>query len=123
VSDESHNETEAVANNAETTPMPGGITGKGFVPGDPRINRSGRPHKKLITEAFEQMLEEKLGDPEARAAFLEAHWAKLLSKGVVSAMLLEKMLDRTEGKLTQPVDVSGQIDIVQIIEEGRKRLG
>jgi hypothetical protein len=36
-------------------------------------------------------------------------------------MLLEKMLDRTEGKLTQPVEVGGSIDIMSIIEEGRKR--
>jgi len=31
------------------------------------------------------------------------------------------MLDRTEGKLSQPMEVSGEIDIMNIIEEGRKR--
>jgi hypothetical protein len=84
-------------------------------------NPSGRPKRKHLTEAFEEMLEEKLSDPAARAAFKEAEWAKLIGKGVVSVMLLEKMLDRTEGKLTQPVEVGGSIDIMSIIEEGRKR--
>lgn len=86
-------------------------------------NPSGRPKKKWLTEAYEEMLERKLSDPVERMAFIEAQWQKLNSKGVVSTMLLEKVLDRTEGKLTQPVDVSGEIDIVTIIEEGRKRLG
>jgi hypothetical protein len=67
------------------------------------------------------MLEERLQDEQNRELFKEAMWAKLTGKGVVSVMLLEKMLDRTEGKLTQPVEVSGDIDITAIIEEGRKR--
>jgi hypothetical protein len=67
------------------------------------------------------MLGEKMETPEARELFKEAMWHKLIGKGVVSVMLLEKMLDRTEGKLTQPVEVSGEIDITSIIEEGRKR--
>jgi hypothetical protein len=36
-------------------------------------------------------------------------------------MTLDRVWERTEGKLTQPVDVGGSIDIVSIIEEGRKR--
>ena len=39
MSDETRSNT--TKNNAEK--MPGGITGKGFVKGDPRINRKGRP--------------------------------------------------------------------------------
>jgi hypothetical protein len=109
-----------VENNAEPTKMLGGITGKGFMPGQSG-NPSGRPKKKHLTEAFEEMLEERLQDEQNRELFKEAMWAKLTGKGVVSVMLLEKMLDRTEGKLTQPVEVSGDIDITAIIEEGRKR--
>jgi len=69
------------------------------------------------------MLEEKLSDPEYRAQYKESLWRKLLSEKVVGSMTLERVWERTEGKLTQPVDVSGEIDIVGIIEQGRKRIG
>ena len=107
-----------VHSNAESTgKMLGGITGKGFMPG-----QSGNPggrKKKFLTEVFEEMLEENLADPIERKAFKDATWKKLKSERVVSSMTLEKVLDRTEGKLTQPVDVSGTIDIGQILEKWR----
>ena len=82
-------------------------------------NPTGRPKKNHITEAFEEMLEEKMADPEARQAFKEAHWKKLLSNTVVSSMTLEKILDRTEGKVSQPVQVSGELS-VSLSDEIRK---
>src|SRR5690348_13637488 len=72
-------------------------------------NPSGRPKKKWLTEAFEELLERNLSDPKEREAFMAAQWKKLLSHTVVSTMLLEKMLERTEGKLTQPVEHSGEV--------------
>jgi hypothetical protein len=110
---------ESAQNSGETATAK--VIGRPFVPGDPRINKGGRPKRKWLTEAFEELLERKLSDPAEREAFIQAQWGKLLSKTVVSSMLLEKMLDRTEGKLTQPVDVSGQIDIGSIIAEFRDK--
>jgi hypothetical protein len=46
----------------QTTPRatrPGGVTGKGFVKGDPRINRSGRPK---TFEGFRQICQRVLGE-------------------------------------------------------------
>ena len=106
------------AQNSEKPAVLGIPFKKGF---DERRNAGGRPHRKLLTEVFEEMLEERLKEPETRAAFKDAMWLKMTGKGVVSVMALEKILDRTEGKLSQPVEVSGEIDIMTIIEEGRKR--
>jgi len=76
-----------VNNNEEITPKKlGGCTGKGFMPGQSG-NPSGRPKKKHLTEAFEEMLEEKLQDPDNRRIFKEAMWLKTIGKGVVSVML------------------------------------
>lgn len=111
------NQSEGLAHNsAKKLPR-----GKPFEKGDERINRGGRPKKKITTEAMEEMLEEKLNDPVERQAFKEAMWAKLIGKGVVSTMLLQQVQDRTEGKIVQPVDVSGSIDIGSILESFRKR--
>ena len=87
-----------------------------FKPGNPG---GGRPKKTLLTDAFEQMLEEKLSDPKERARFIDAFWKKLLSKTVVSAMTLEKILERTEGKVSLPVQVTGDLT-VSLAEEMRK---
>ena len=87
-----------------------------FQPGN---KLGGRPKKTLLTDAFEQMLEEKLSDPKELRRFIEAHWEKLLSKTVVSSMTLEKILDRTEGKVSQPVQVSGDLK-VSLAEELQK---
>jgi hypothetical protein len=49
---------------ANNEPMPGGITGKGFVKGDPRINRRGRPRsfdtlRKLAIKIAGEMADEE----------------------------------------------------------------
>ena len=82
-------------------------------------NPGGRPKKTMLTDAFEEMLDLKLSDPIQRQRFIEAHWEKLLSKTVVSSMTLEKILDRTEGKVSQPVQVSGDLK-VSLAEELQK---
>jgi hypothetical protein len=66
------------------------------------------------------LLEEKLSDP-FRAAYKEQVWETMNSGKVVGAMMHEKIWDRTEGKLTTPVDVSGSIDIGEIIEKFRNK--
>jgi hypothetical protein len=108
-----------VDSNEETTAKKlGGVTGKGFLPGQSG-NPSGRPKKTLITDVLEEMLAEKLADPAERQAFKDAHWKKMMSNTVVSSMTLEKVLDRTEGKVSQPVQVSGELT-VSLSDEIRK---
>ncbi len=85
-------------------------------------NPSGRPKKKWLSEVVEEVLEERLSDPAFRAAFKDMVWTKLLSNGVAGAMTLDRIWERTEGKVVQPVDVGVQMSIKQLLEAGRKRL-
>lgn len=53
-----------MADSSNTTPkQPGGVTGKGFVKGDPRINRKGRPR---TFDAF-RALAQQIAHEEARS--------------------------------------------------------
>lgn len=87
-------------------------------------NPSGRPKKPFITEALEELLEEKLMTKEGRQQFKEAMWAKLLSGKVVGSMTLDTILDRTEGKVVQPVkaDVNMNVSLAELIQEARERV-
>lgn len=82
-------------------------------------NPSGRPKKSWLTEATEEMLEEKLSDPEQRERWKNAQWEKMIKSGVVGAMFMEKAWERTEGKVAQPVRVSGDLT-VSFADEIRK---
>lgn len=82
-------------------------------------NPGGRPKKTLLSDVHDEMLEEKLTDPEFRRQFKEAQWQKLLAKGVVSAMTLDQVWERTEGKVAQPVRISGDLT-VSLADEMRK---
>jgi len=99
----------------------GGCTGKGFMPGQSG-NPGGVLKNKWLTDVTEEMLKEKLQDPEFRALYKEQLWKKLLSQGVVSAMTLDKVWERTEGKVTQPVDVNGNLNVSlsEIIQKARE---
>lgn len=74
-------------------------------------NPSGRPKKKWLTEVAEELLEERLSDPKFRKEFKEQMWTKLNSAKVVGAMTLDKVWERTEGKLTQALEVSGELTL------------
>lgn len=74
-------------------------------------NPAGRPKKKWLTEVAEELLEERLSDPEFREAYKKAMWDKLISNRVVGAMTLDKVWERTEGKVLQPVELSGEVNI------------
>src|SRR6185369_16888962 len=71
---------------ANLRPYPPGVSG----------NPSGRPKKKWLTEAVEQMLEQKLGDPKERQRFMDAQWEKMIQARVVGAMIMDKVWERTE---------------------------
>src|SRR5689334_12936740 len=77
-------------------------------PGEVRNPLGKNGKRPWLTEATEEMLEEKLGDPEERAKWKDAQWQKMLKSGVVGAMFMDTAWERTEGKVAQPVRVSGE---------------
>ena len=98
------------SNEPTTKPkMLGGITGKGFMPG-----QSGNPggrKKTLLSDMTAELLDEISNDPDKREQFKQSILQKLLAKGVVSAMTLDKLWERHEGKVTQPVQVDGNLNL------------
>jgi hypothetical protein len=86
--------------------MPGGITGKGFVKGDPRCNRSGRPKsfdqaRALAQEILHRELQTKDGKMISVIEAILTHWAK--SKEHQKSLLelaFGKVPDKIETDLT-----------------------
>jgi hypothetical protein len=76
---------------------PGGITGKGFTPGDPRINRT-RPGPGRPSLAFREALASL--EPEALRVLEEALHARQWSVRLGAA---RDVLDRLHGKAGQPL--------------------
>jgi hypothetical protein len=85
-------------------------------------NPGGKPQTKWLTSVFNEVLREKLRDPKFRAEFKESLWKKLLSDRMVSAMTMAEVLNRTEGRVAQQVEVSGDVDLKSILERARARL-
>lgn len=83
-------------------------------------NPGGRPKKKWLTEVFEEMLEERLSDKAFREAYKESAWKTLTSGRVVGSMMLERVWERTEGKMKQDLDVNFN-EVGAVLEEVRKR--
>lgn len=88
-------------------------------PGEVRNPLGINDKRPWLTEVNEEMLAERLADPAYRQQYKQAMWEKLLAKGVVGAMTLDSLWDRTEGKVAQPVRVSGELT-VSLAEEMRK---
>jgi len=111
-----------VQNNENSTPEKklGGVTGKGFMPGQSG-NPGGRPKRPWLTEATEEMLAEKLEDPKERKRWKDAQWEKMLKSGVVGAMFMDVAWERTEGKVTQPVDVNVNITLRERMKKAEER--
>jgi hypothetical protein len=87
-----------VENSAETTKKPGGVTGKGFMPGVSG-NPGGRPKKKPITELYQEMLNDGATIEAIRKAIL-----KSIRGGKTGFVLLvREIADRVEGKVALPV--------------------
>lgn len=106
-----------VANNAESTEKKlGGVTGKGFKPGQSG-NPTGRPKKKPLTELYEQMLNDPELTPVIRKAVKSA-----ISKGQMAMVLqLREMAERVEGKVTQPVEVDINLSLSERMQRARER--
>lgn len=109
---------KVVANNAKNNEKkPGGITGKGFQPGQSG-NPSGRPKKKPITALYEDML----NDPELEGVIRKAV-RSAIGKGQMAMVLqLKEMAERVEGKVTQPVDVEMNVSLFDRMQKARERI-
>lgn len=110
------NSVENKANSTEK--MIGGITGKGFMPGQTG-NPGGRPKKKPITDLYEDILD----DPIAMALLRKAVVKSLKGGNMAMVLQLKEMADRTEGKVTQPIEADITVSLPDAIAEARKRAG
>jgi len=68
-------------------------------------NPNGRPKKKPITELYEELM----SDPEIREQIKQAIRNRLTSGRMVGAMEMKEAADRLEGKVTQPLE--GTFDV------------
>lgn len=71
-------------------------------------NPSGRPKKKPITEAYEALL----NDPQAAKEIALAMFDVIKARGKGTAQAAKELADRVEGKVTDTIEVSGQIGTV-----------
>lgn len=107
----------AVGNNAGNNGKKiGGVTGKGFKPGESG-NPSGRPKKKLVTEIYEELL----NDPIVRKSIKDACKKRLLSDRMVGGLELKEAAERVEGKVTQPVDIELNVSLADRMQRARER--
>lgn len=91
-------------------------------PGEVRNPQGINNKRPWLTEVTEEMLQEKLVDPTYRKQYKESLWQNMISGKVVGAMTRDTVWDRTEGKVAQPVRVSGELT-VSLAEEMRKARG
>ena len=84
----------------KATQFPPGVSG----------NPGGRPKSRWLSEVTAEMLAEKLGDPAFRAQFKEALWKRLLSDKVSGSMTLDRLWERTEGKLPEEIGLSENVN-------------
>jgi len=87
--------------------------------GDPSPNPGGRPKKKPITELYEKLL----GDPAVMEQ-VQASVVKMLTSGrMVGQLQLKEMAERVEGKVSQTLEVDGEIavSLVDRIARARKQ--
>jgi hypothetical protein len=82
-------------------------------------NPGGKPKKLRITRLFEKILNRGKNRLELEHVILDI----LKGRRMASVLLLREMAERTEGKVTQPVDVDaeGLAGLAEAIAKARKR--
>jgi len=83
-------------------------------------NPSGRPKKREITKIYEKFLARKANRQQI-VRMLE----RVIDKGNMAAILqLREMAERTEGKVAQEVELSGNVTMtLEQVLEARKKAG
>jgi hypothetical protein len=77
-------------------------------------NPGGRPKKRAITELYEKLLED-----ESFIEEVEKSIRKMVTSGrMVGQLQLKEMTERTEGKVSQPVE--GELTIMSLAERMQK---
>lgn len=74
-------------------------------PGIPSPNPSGRPRQKPITD----LCQEIINDPTTRERIKQQVIATLTGRGMAGVLLLRELAERVEGKITQGIELSGNI--------------
>jgi hypothetical protein len=93
----------------------GGVTGKGFMPGQSG-NPTGRPTAgATVREWYNQMQGLTVAELQAINADSAAPVAKVAAanqwlRGIINGTELDRVLDRTDGKPTQNVNVNGEMN-------------
>ena len=83
-------------------------------------NPNGRPKKNHVTKMFDRILAKK----QNRKMIEEAILKTLLKGGMAPVLLLREIAERTEGKVSQAVEISGEITLglAETIEKRRKAI-
>jgi hypothetical protein len=79
-------------------------------------NANGRPKKLRITKLFEQML----AKPGKRKKIQKVVEDILEKRGMASVLLLREMTERTEGKVSQEIELNGNLTTLSDAELAEK---
>lgn len=113
-----------MSDSSNTTPkLQGGVTGKGFVKGDPRINRKGRPKSFDALRALAQQIAHEAATKDGKPLVIEGHkvtvaeailrtWAQ--SK---NPQLVKSFIEIAFGKVPDKTEQIGEI-ILRIVRSG-----
>jgi hypothetical protein len=120
-----------VANNKDITASPkllGGITGKGFMPGQSG-NPSGRPKRKPLTDAYAALLDKPIPPDMARQLKLDESttYAQVIAMSLVREAVKGKVqaaaevADRVEGRVMERVQVDHRGDpLAELLSEFKR---
>jgi hypothetical protein len=104
------------AQNSEITAKRG--FGRPFAKGQSG-NPGGRPNKLHFSKLCEGILKSRDGKEMLREVMTDI----LKKKGMAAVLLMREMAERTEGKVTQPVEMSGELTLTlgEAVEAARLR--